>query len=694
MAFNGIKYIKNVTKSFGYAMVEVAGDMSPAIKSFTESNEELGKELYASVKDWKGSIKKTKTSIIESDIYEFAKAYKENLFDDLKNGTFYNKSRIEDYNEKIAGYDDESLKSEFEDMFDDDGLSGWDEDTLKSDLFLADEMDEVGMKIAESNAEVTLKSAEYIVKGQKESTKILYEQNNKLMGQALKGMAAINANIGQLSSLPNMIEISTNNASKFFETTTGQLNRVVELLEHISANTDTNVQQQQNNEDATLTFSDIVDSKGMPNMKKYFKNIKGNINRIINENGGGMLGNMFGGGNVLMAFAASPLEELTKQAVKSLVPKIVENSMNQFNDTLQGFFGSMISMINKGANSDSPIMNWVQKILGIDSELRTNIDPSMYNKGKVAWDGASRKALVEIIPAQLSKIVSALTGEAPKVFDVNSGAMVSVASINQNAGQKVQRAANYAGYDLRNEIEKVLSDSKMSFNSYREKENFNKDIDAFMLWAFENGGIDANNLRARGLLGKTDLTSMGVGNTKRLEKIFDILKKRKSGRKALMNYNRRILNERDSLSRRTMYDQENGSIESFLVNGMFDEFLNAENTEDNIKLRKAGFNTVGNLAGVQTFAKQIDNYGNNVFYYLQEILKREDKMYEYQGIMLENWGAGGRGRNGSGNKSKIKVNSNFNVIRNNEDEMKNTAEFLLNKYESLYSPLALLRINI
>ena len=62
MAFNGIKYIKNVTKSFGYAMVEVAGDMSPAIKSFTESNEELGKELYASVKDWKGSIKKTKTS--------------------------------------------------------------------------------------------------------------------------------------------------------------------------------------------------------------------------------------------------------------------------------------------------------------------------------------------------------------------------------------------------------------------------------------------------------------------------------------------------------------------------------------------------------------------------------------------------------------------------------------------------------
>ena len=51
MAFNGIKYIKNVTKSFGYAMVDVVGDMSPAIKSFTESNEELGKEL-----SWPGGL--------------------------------------------------------------------------------------------------------------------------------------------------------------------------------------------------------------------------------------------------------------------------------------------------------------------------------------------------------------------------------------------------------------------------------------------------------------------------------------------------------------------------------------------------------------------------------------------------------------------------------------------------------------
>ena len=688
MAFNGIKYIKNVTKSFGYAMVDVVGEMSPAIKSFTESNEELGKELYASVKDWKGTVKKMKTSIVESDVYEFAKAYKDNLFDDLKNGTFYNKSRIDDYNEKISGYDDETLRAEFDDMFDDEdmGLGDWDEDDLRSDLFMADTIDDVGMKIAESNAEVTARSAEYIVKGQKESTKILYEQNNKLMGQALQGMAAINANIGQLSGLPNLMEVQANNSSKFFETTTGQLNRVIELLEHISTSVDTSPEQEQQNEDAPLTFSDIVDSKGMPNLKKYFKNVQGNIKKVIDDNGGGMLGNLFGGGNVLMAFAASPLEELTKTAVKNLVPKIVENSVNQFNDTLQGFFGSVISKINKGAESDSPIMNWVQKILGIDSELSTYIDPSQYNKGKVAWDGASRKALVEIIPAQLSKIVSALTGEAPQIFDSKSGTMRSVADLYEESGSKIQRSANYAGADLRREIEKIMREGKYSFNSYSQKETFNEDLDTFMRVAFEKGGIDQESFRRDSRDYNRGLSNIGISNHKLFTKLFEIMKKSPEGRKVLLNFNKRILNERDSLTRRTRYDQENGSIETILNSGMFDSFLREEDKEENKRLRKAGFETFSSISGVQTFAKQIDDYGNNVFYYLQEILKREDKMYEYQGIMLDNWGAGGGGGVGSGRQlkggSKLSFDREFSPIENNEYKQKETADYNLSKYES------------
>ena len=111
MAFNGIKYIKNVTKSFGYAMVDVVGEMNPVIHSFTETNADLGKELYTAVKDYKGTAKKIKKSVLDSDVYEFAKNYKKNLFDDLKTGKFYNKERIDEIATKASGWDDVSLNS-------------------------------------------------------------------------------------------------------------------------------------------------------------------------------------------------------------------------------------------------------------------------------------------------------------------------------------------------------------------------------------------------------------------------------------------------------------------------------------------------------------------------------------------------------------------------------------------------------
>jgi cell wall-associated NlpC family hydrolase len=633
--FNGIKYVKNLTKSFGYAMVDVVGDMNPTLKSFTETNQELGKELYATVTDWKGTVKKAKTAIVESDVYEFAKTYKENLFEDLKNGTFYNKARKDEYEVRLSGWSDEQLKEDFGDMFDDDddiNFDDWDEDDLRSDLFIAESMDDVGEKISAANAEVTTKSAEYIVRGQKESTKILYQQNNALMGQALKGMAAINSNLGQLAGMPEMMQVQVNNASKFFEDTTGRLDHITELLENISNNTNLSNEFNQSNEKSDdFTFSDIIDSKGMPNLKKYFSVIKKNIANSSSEFD--MLGNLFGGGNVALTFAASPLEELMKAAVKQVIPKVLSSSMDRFNSTLQGFFGSLISKINGGYGSDNPIINWVSKIFGIDSSLNTDIDPSRYEKGKVAWDGVSRKALVEVIPGQLSKIVSALTGESPLVFDPESGTMKSITDIYDNAKNRVKNSANYAGSDVRAQIYDVLDKSKYSFRSYNEKKRFEDDLNRFFMYAFNAGGIDGRAIKRRGEGGLSDI---GIDNSKLLEGIFEKISETEEGRNSLLNLNRRILRERDSLSNHTKYMERKGSIESYLSNGMFDDYLYEFESDDNKKLRAAGYSTMDSLSGVQTFAKQIDDYGHNIFYYLQEQLMRLDKIYEFTDYMVEN----------------------------------------------------------
>ena len=72
MAVNVVRYARNVAKSFSYAAVDVLGDLNPVIKSFSETNDDLSKELYSAVTDWKGTTKKIKTSIVESDLFSRA----------------------------------------------------------------------------------------------------------------------------------------------------------------------------------------------------------------------------------------------------------------------------------------------------------------------------------------------------------------------------------------------------------------------------------------------------------------------------------------------------------------------------------------------------------------------------------------------------------------------------------------------
>lgn len=57
---NPMMYISNIGKSITYATVDQLKKSSPAIQEFAEQNTELGKVLYQSVRDYKGTQRKIK----------------------------------------------------------------------------------------------------------------------------------------------------------------------------------------------------------------------------------------------------------------------------------------------------------------------------------------------------------------------------------------------------------------------------------------------------------------------------------------------------------------------------------------------------------------------------------------------------------------------------------------------------------
>ena len=64
MAVNLSSYIKNLGKSVGYSAVDKVKKMNPTIENLVNANEDLTKDLYKNVKDYKSSFAFTKFSIV------------------------------------------------------------------------------------------------------------------------------------------------------------------------------------------------------------------------------------------------------------------------------------------------------------------------------------------------------------------------------------------------------------------------------------------------------------------------------------------------------------------------------------------------------------------------------------------------------------------------------------------------------
>ena len=94
MATNAIKYISNVGKSMGYATVDVLKEMNPSITSFADTNADIAKTAYNSIRHINRTTKNIYSKVSASKYGELAKNLKKNIFEDIKSGRIYNKERI------------------------------------------------------------------------------------------------------------------------------------------------------------------------------------------------------------------------------------------------------------------------------------------------------------------------------------------------------------------------------------------------------------------------------------------------------------------------------------------------------------------------------------------------------------------------------------------------------------------------
>lgn len=489
---NALSWLKNAGKSFGYATIDVLKTENTGIIKLASNAKDLGDDLYESIKDFKASVsskEKNEGNIIKDSI-DVTKDTIKNLLADIKTGNFYNQARKtqaeeEQMNAFFGGdfnFDDDFGDFDFD--FDNDEKSSV-EDEFKSSKVITQAMDIVGGKTAAAISSATVQSADYIVKNNRSSSRAIYSLTSRGFGEITKGLAAVNASINSINQIAEPLTNHMKNSYTFFNRSEEFYKQSLDYLKKISENTTPISEKKRSGYrgSSNRTTIEYLMSDGVLDFRAYKDMIVSNI-KSTTDIFTSMLGMVGGVKGAASDFTSSPTAMLPIMLIKSLMGKKTIKAMNEFNKTLEGFFTagiSSLSSVSLGNGIIGNIWDLVKDIFVPDSTYKSTLNPSGYEKGKIDWDGVSKKAITEVIPTQLGKILSAITGEEEKRFDYNSGKWVKVSSIKTNFERYKRSQARMNGgdyIDYLNNLANIMArdnnmDPKQLEKLKQEIENYN-----------------------------------------------------------------------------------------------------------------------------------------------------------------------------------------------------------------------------
>lgn len=638
-------YVKNVAKSVAYSAADVIKTDMPTVSAFldNESNKEVGKIVYDNIKDLQ-SIRvlgrNTALALRRSKVWEAGELGLKSALEDIRTGKWYNKDRISMIEEQVleetmGGWDDMDL-----DM-DSMEFGAIDEPTKGDKLVAASVQIAVG-KSADQISETTITAASAIMNQQKKSTELMYAQNFKLANE----IRATVTNIGNktnvyLDNIQNLNKTIAENNKKFFDVSTklmqennSMMKEMIEMQRNLYRNQqEIEKQREKDKSKQKPGYNDLVSMEGVLDIKEYGKFVKGNAFKTLDEQSGGMLSMMFGGfdgsgkGNLLKSFAASPLSFMSTMMISQLFPKNVKKSAGKLDTTLGGVVPTLLGNLNKaGKNSDNPLAQIVGKIFGVDTRVQAKLDTGKYEKGPMQFNGKANKSITEVIPELLSDILSTLSGAPKKLYDFEKGKWTTGRAIKREFDQMTKNNMKSSFSDLLGEMRDYIGGGKgPKFGSRTEADRFEQTLETFLTVLYNNDG----SFNSKKDYEMYQLAGVSKSDYDMISKMIQNIGKRNHG--VRMGLSANVMSNKQTLNNQMKAIQEKGGVFNYLFNG----------TDANKLYKTPKYEDAPIPLGVD-LNKTLDNKGNNVFYYLQNIY---DEMYR---IRMFGFGINGRSgwRNG------------------------------------------------
>ena len=186
------EYAKNLIKSTKYAAIDVVKETMPNTTEFMETNNDLFKDISATIRNRRVIFNKVSTQFKQSKIYDTIDEAKHNIIEDIKSGKLYNKDPIRERRiNKKAGMDD--LLGGFDDFdFDFDSDDTFDFE-IEDNANLAFAIDDSNRASADMIATTIAGTSSHQINANK-------LMNQMSIIQMQEGFSTVNSNLGNLTN--------------------------------------------------------------------------------------------------------------------------------------------------------------------------------------------------------------------------------------------------------------------------------------------------------------------------------------------------------------------------------------------------------------------------------------------------------------------------------------------------------------
>ena len=423
------QWFQNAAKSLGFTSAEIVKDLMPNTAEFVDWNKSDTMDLLKSMRTNSSSRNMVNKQFKNIPQIKAASDILKNAKEDILSGNFNNKDREFEFDDMDFNFGDILDDNETNDMFIEEGKNN---PTIIDTMPLA--------KVINSGNEATIETMINVAEQQMavESEKIMF--NHKSTTAILGGLNAINDNLATLVRFNAESTTKYHAASlKFYEDT---LNFLKE--------SNKNVKSPDEMDDLNIG-NDLFTSRGGVKLKEYKNIIKKNIDDMHEKNPvGSSMMSMLSDPLFYKQLAKNPIGMLSRIMATELMPAATKTAMKAIDESISSVLPSIMAKINTFDGDENPLYNYLFKVLGSKAKLDYKVDLGKYEKGAISWDGESKKALVEVIPAYLRRIESALTGQEERIYNYDNGKFTDMKNLKKDYQKKLRQRETYGYGDLRN----------------------------------------------------------------------------------------------------------------------------------------------------------------------------------------------------------------------------------------------------